>query len=85
MKLAVKAIDRYSKGYSSCDRISMSNSLGLLLFDDLVGLLVGNAPVNSHKSIRSSAEMRAHFSNFRSLREIGSIDYRQRMGGGIDK
>ena len=61
--------------------MSMTSSFGLLLRVDFVGLLVGDEPANSHSSIRSSADIRAHFSFFKSFKDIGSIDWKNILHG----
>lgn len=55
-------------------RTSMITITGFVDLFRFVGLGPGDGPVNSHSSIRSSAEIRENFSDFSSSSAIGSID-----------
>lgn len=66
------------EGYSSLLRMSTTSSFGLLDFVFLTGVLEWLGPVNSHKSIRSSAEIRGDTSAFRSSNLMESLDFRRR-------
>lgn len=66
------------EGYSSLLRMSTTSSFGLLDFVFFTGVLEWLGPVNSHKSIRSSAEIRGETSAFRSSNLIESLDFKRR-------
>lgn len=65
------------KGYSSLFRMSTTKSFGLLDFVFLVGVLKWPVTVSSHKSIRSSAEIRGDTSDFRSFNGMDSLDWKK--------
>lgn len=66
------------EGYSSLLRMSTTSSFGLLGFVFFTGVLEWLGPVNSHRSIRSSAEIRGDTSAFRSSSLIESLDFKRR-------
>lgn len=66
------------EGYSSLLRMSTTSSFGLLDFVFFTGVLAWLGPVNSHKSIRSAAEIRGDTSAFRSSNLIESLDFKRR-------
>lgn len=65
------------EGYSSLLRMSTTSSFGLLDFVFFTGVLEWLGPVNSHKSIRSSAEIRGDTSAFRSSNLMESLDFKR--------
>lgn len=62
------------QGYSSLFRMSTTRSFGLLDFVFLVGVLKWPVTESSHKSIKSSAEIRGDTSDFRSFKVMDSLD-----------
>lgn len=66
------------EGYSSLLRMSTTSSFGLLGFVFFIGVLEWLGPVNSHKSIRSSAEIRGDTSAFRSSNLMESLDFKRK-------
>lgn len=70
-------LNRMGKGYSSLFRMSTTRSFGLLDLVFLVGVLKWPVTVSSHKSIRSSAEIRGETSDFRSFNGMDSLDWKK--------
>lgn len=58
--------------------MSTTSNFGLLDFVFFTGVLEWLGPVNSHKSIRSSAEIRGDTSAFRSSNLMESLDFKRR-------
>ena len=68
----------YIKRYSSCALTSMTNNIGLLFCLRLVGLLVWTGPLNSPRSIKSSADICGHLTARNSSILMGSIDWKKK-------
>lgn len=66
------------EGYSSLLRMSTTSNFGLLDFVFFIGVLEWLGPVNSQRSIRSSAEIRGDTSAFRSSNLIESLDFKKK-------